>query len=228
MIRKYHTLLSKPLDLFSSNVLVYSSIELLSSASYYMGWPLGIAVTAAGMRVLSIPLSRYLDKVHWVLPRSISPSATKLYQSFFLNDLEKDVKELMLTQSQHESLQTKIAPSVLISQAIQGYLMLGYTRGLHQISHNPQFYEGMQESYLGFFPLCASDPFCFMPLVAGFSTYWILRKAYHPFTLKLSENSCFWIGFGASIAAIPLHSSYILAYSSFSITHLIIKRIKRY
>lgn len=222
MLRKYHTLLSKPIDLFSSNVLVYSSIELLSLSSQYFSWPLGIILTTSAIRVLSTPISYYLDKVNWVLPKAISPSAQKFYSSFFLNNLEADVKKLKITESQHGQLQGKIAPNVIMRQLIQSYLLLGYARGLHQISFNPQYYEGMQNVYFGYFQLCASDPTFLLPIGVGLVTYQVLTRTKHPFTLTLSENSSFWISFATSIFFIPLPISYILAYSSFASTHILL------
>jgi hypothetical protein len=223
MIRHYHTILSKPVDLFSSNVLVYCSIESLRYVSLHTGWPLGILMISISLRLGSIPISYYLDSINWKLPKFLNPVGSSLYQNIILNDLESQVKKKSMTESQHEELKQKIQPSVLVRQAIQSYLLLGYTRGLHQISFNPQYYEGMQDTYLGAWSLCSADPFCLIPLVSGLTTYYILKTSSHPFTLNLTPTHWFWIGFCASLGSIPLPICYSLAYTSFGLSHIGLK-----
>ena len=160
------------------------------------------------------------------MPKYFASTGERLQKSFLLNDLEANVRKKGLTQSQHEVLKKQIAPSVIIRQIIQSYFLLAYARGLHQISLNSQFYEGMQNSYIGFF-LSTSDPICLAPIALGFVTYKLLIQSNHPFTLKISENMCFWISFTTAILSVPLPVSYILAFSSFNLTHILLKKYKK-
>jgi hypothetical protein len=224
MYRKYHTLLTKPLDFFSSNVLVYSSVEALLSSASYFGWPFGIFLTASALRLAFIPLSSVLDKVTWKPPSLLAEPLSKLNRSFLLNDLESDAKNLGLNSKELESLQKQIKPSVLIRQMIQGYLGLGFARGISQVSLNPQFYYGIEEKYW-IWSLVESDPFFLVPILSGVVTYQLLSHSWHPFTIKMSENFKFWISFGVSLCSVPLPLSYIFGYAGFAWTHLLLKKL---
>ena len=112
----------------------------------------------------------------------------------------------------------------MIRQIIQGYLLLGFGRGLHQISMNPQFYPGILG---GYFNLCFSDPFSVLPILAGFCTYQVLIRSFHPFTINLSKRNKYFISFVVAVGFIPLPISYVLAYASFATTHIIINSLTK-
>ncbi|OMJ72825.1 hypothetical protein SteCoe_28625 [Stentor coeruleus] len=168
----------------------------------------------------------YLDKVQWKIPKFAQPTAERLHKAVFLNDLEYDAKKLSLNSQQLDRLKQDLRPSVLIRQCFQGYLLLGFARGLSCVSLNPEYYLGIDDKYF-LWSLTSSDPVFLIPLISGITTYALLRRSYHPFTIKVTENQAFWIGFTATILSVPLPVSYIMAYSSFSLTHLLIKRSKK-
>lgn len=226
MIRKYHSLLTKPIDLFEANTLVYGAVEILEYNAGLFGWPLGICVSACFARLFIGPFAGYLDKVQWKLPKFAQPTAERFHEAVFLNDLEYDAKKLSLNSQQVDKLKQDLRPSVLVRQCFQGYLLLGFARGLSHVSLNPEYYSGINIKYF-LWSLTSNDPIFLIPLLSGLTTYTLLRKSYHPFNIKISENQAFWAGFLATLLSVPLPISYIMAYSSFTVTHLLIKRLKK-
>jgi hypothetical protein len=223
MKRHYHSLLSKPVDLFCTNALIYSSVETFEFFQF-LGWPLSIITSTAAFRLFLHPLGKSLEKITWKLPKLIEPSCEKLYKALLLNDLENDVRKQGLKSSDLEKLKAMIKPSVLMSQGIQGYLSLNFARGLSQISLNAINHPGMTEPFFHFWTLSTADPFYIAPIVSGCFTFFTLNKSFHPFTLPLTENQRFLMSFLFSLCCLPLPLSYHLSFWTFISVHRLLRR----
>lgn len=227
MKRHYHSILSKPVDLFCTNALIYSSVETLEFFNSFLGWPLGIVSATFTFRLLLNPIGKSLDRISWKVPRRLEPTFEKLHKTLLLNDLEHDVKQRNLNSEDLETLKLKIKGSVLMRQAIQAYLCLNFARGLSQISLNPGYHAGMEDSLGFFWSLCAPDPFYLAPLITGWVSYQVLKSSFHPFTLPMNDNFKFSIGFLAAVGSIPLPLSYHLSYWTFTLTHTMLKKLNK-
>jgi len=227
MKRGYHTLLSKPLDQYFSNVVVNSHIELLSwqALDLGLGWSVSVALTSLGLRLAGVPFGALLDRVQWVPPEFLKEPLQNAHKSFILNNLEYDVKKLKLVESQHKQLKAQVEGRTLLKQFILGYMGLGYFRALHHMCFTPEHYSGLADSSFLGFALCSYDPFFIMPLVFGACNYFLLKKSFHPFTIKLTENSIFWIAFCSSLASVFTPVAYIEAWVSLAATHILLKQL---
>lgn len=226
MKRLYHSLLTKPVDLFCTNALVYSSVESFHFFSAYLSWPLSIVITTASFRLFLYPLGTYLDKINWKLPKVIQQPFENLHKNFFLNDLESDVKKLNLNSDDLKSLQEKIGPNVLVRQMVQAYFCLNFARGLSDVTLNSRYHIGIDDSIFWFWSLSSIDPFFVAPLISGILSFKVLQGSFHPLTVPLTENFKFWGSFGVSLAFVPLPLSYSLSYWSFLLTHIVMRKLK--
>lgn len=227
MKRSYHSLLTKPVDLFCTNALIYTSVESFHLLSPYLGWPLSIILTTASFRLLLHPLGQFLDKINWKLPRVIQDPSQRLHTNLFLNDLESDAKKNNLNSTDLQILQQKIQPRVLARQVVQGYFCLNFARGLSDVTLNYKYHAGVDDSIFYFWSLTELDPFFVAPLVTGFLTFRCLQGSFHPFTLPLTNNLKFWGSFGVCLAFVPMPLGYCLGYGTFLLTHMLMRKVVR-
>ena len=226
MKRRYHSLLTKPIDLFCTNALVYSSVESFHYFHTYLNWPLSIIITTASFRLFLHPLGMYFDKMNWKLPKVLQQPFENIHKSLLLNDLEMDAKKLNLNSDDLKDLQGKIGPAVLIRQMVQAYFCLNFARGLSDITLNSRYHIGIDDPIFWFWSLSSIDPFFVAPLVSGFATYKFLKGSFHPFTVPLTENLKFWGSFCVSLGFVPLPLSYSLSYWTFLLTHIVLRKLR--
>lgn len=227
MKRSYHSLLTKPVDLFCTNALIYTSVESFHLFSPYLNWPLSIIVTTASFRLLLHPLGLFLDKINWKLPTALQVPSQRFYTNLLVNDLESDVKQKGLNSSDLQVLQQKIQPRVLARQIIQAYFCLNFARGLSDVTLNFKYHAGIDDQIFYFWSLTEIDPFFVAPLVAGLVTFRFLQGSFHPFTLPMTDNLKFWGSFGVCLAFVPMPLGYCLSYSTFLLTHMLIRKTVR-
>ncbi|CAG9335436.1 unnamed protein product [Blepharisma stoltei] len=226
--RGFHTILSKPLDYFPSIALVYENIEILSyqALDLGLGWSWSIFLTSFGLRLAAVPLGMLLDKISWEVPKKLQNSVQRAQKSFLLNDLEDDVKRLKLTNLEHNELKRYFNGNIIMRQGILGYLGLSYFRALHHVMDSPQYYEGLINSkFLGIWELQKYDPMFLLPISVGFSSYWLLKNASHPFFIGLSQNSRLALSFLLSVFSIYLPASYIEAWLALALSHTVCKKL---
>lgn len=100
--RNFHSLLGKPVELWSTNLLILSNIVNINQEAlqylaidYNLGWSSAIFLTSALFRIGSEPVSYLLDKVTWQPPKFLQEPLAKLHRSLLLNNLDSDIKKLV-------------------------------------------------------------------------------------------------------------------------------------
>lgn len=117
--------------------------------------------------------------------------------------------------------------SVLARQAFMTYFTVNYYRALHCITDSPHYYSGMMGSSFLWADLSTYDPYFILPLLCGGMNYILLKQSWHPFTISLTEGQKMSIGLISSMMSVMLPAAYIEGWIGFSVTHMLLNRMKK-
>lgn len=101
-VRGFHSLLSKPVDLYASNMLIYSSVVRVTQESINffaldagLSWSMSVFVSAACLRLALTPVHAVLKRINWDGPTFVKDVLGHLHKTVLINDLADDVKRLV-------------------------------------------------------------------------------------------------------------------------------------
>ena len=229
MRRSFHSLLGKPVDLYLSNILVYSSVESVSYLALDMGlpWSAAFFLSAAGARLSLEPLGAILRRVQWKLPKKVEGVLSDVHKNCFLNDLKADVSRLQLPESTHLSLASTVSPAALLSQSVQAYLLLSFFRGIHHLCDSPLYYPGLSPSPFLWLPdITQFDPFFLSPILFGLLNYVALQRGNHAMLLPFDTRKKAVLAFLSALGGVLLPGAYLVSWSGVVCSHLLIQAVK--